>query len=91
MINNIINDIDYTVSIIPKRVYERYVDKYKKYIKGKSEYEDYSLIEYLPRNKEFYVLEDSLSGNETGYEEYCFSIATTYKGMYFIITDRGSN
>ena len=91
MINKILNDIDFSVSVIPARVYERYTNKYKKQIKGKSEYDDYSLIEYLPRNKEFYVLEDNYQSYENGSDEYYFSIVTTYKGMYFILTDSGGN
>lgn len=90
MIDSLLND-GYYVSVLSDYDYKKQIDGLKKHIKGKSEYEDYSLIEYLPKNKEFYVLEDSSNGNETGYEEYCFSIATNYKGMHFIITDSGSN
>ena len=54
-------------------------------IKGKSGYEEYWLIEELPRNKEFYVLEDFYRSYPDGSDEWTFSIATTYKGMYFII------
>mgnify|MGYP003300580136 CR=1 FL=1 len=87
MINNILNN-GYIVSLISEKTYKNLLDKQ---IKGHSKYDNYSIIEYLPKNKEFYVIDDNETSYEDGYCEYDFSIATTYKGMYFIITDSGSN
>lgn len=91
MINRMLNDIDTTVSIISKSDYEKIIKDKKVQLKGKSGYEEYWLIDELPRNKEFYVLEDFYQGYPSGGDEWCFSIATTYKGMYFIISCAGGN
>lgn len=91
MINRMLNDIDTTVSIISKSDYEKIIADKKVQIKGKSSYEDKWLLEDLPRYKEFYVLEDFYQSYPDGSDEWAFSIATTYKGMYFIISCAGGN
>ena len=91
MINRMLNDIDTTVSIVSESDYKKIIADRKVQIKGKSGYEEYWLIEELPRNKEFYVLEDFYRSYPDGSDEWTFSIATTYKGMYFIISCAGGN
>lgn len=91
MINKLLNDIDTTVSIISKKEYEKIIVDRKVQVVGKSGYENYWLLEYLPRYKKFYVLEDFYQSYPDGGDEWAFSIATTYKGMYFIISSSGGN
>lgn len=91
MINRLLNDIDTTVTIISKKEYEKLIEDKKVQFKGKSGYEKYWLLEDLPRNKEFYVLDDFYQSYPDGGDEWAFSIATTYKGMYFIISSSGGN
>ena len=89
MIDSLLND-GYYVSVLSDYDYKKQTDGLKKQIKGKSKYENYSLIEYLPRNKEFYVICDKYIDNEVG-EEWDFRIITLYKGIAFILIDSGSN
>lgn len=91
MINKMLADCETTVSIIRKFEYERIIADKKVQIKGKSGYEGYWLLDYLPRGKEFYVLEDFYQSYPDGGDEWAFSIALTYKGMYFIISSSGGN
>lgn len=91
MINRFLNDSEISVCIVSKSRYGEIINDIKPQLKGKSNYEDCIIVEDLPKNKEFYVISEYQSGNETGYEEWEFSIATTYKGMYFIISAEGSN
>lgn len=91
MINNFLNDIDTTVSIVSKKDYAKIIEGKQKQIKGKSCYEDKWLLEDLPRYKEFYVLEEFYQSYPDGSDEWFFSIATTYKGMFFIISAGGGN
>lgn len=91
MINRILEECETSVQVISKTKYEKTIkDKYIN-IKGKSAYEDYILVEDLPRNKEFYVLEDYYESYPDGGDSWNFVIATTYKGMYFIISAWGGN
>lgn len=91
MINRMLNDIDTTVSIVSENDYKKIIADRKVQIKGKSSYEDKWLLEDLPRYKEFYVLEDFYQSYPDGSDEWAFSIAITYKGMYFIISCAGGN
>lgn len=90
MIDRLLEE-DYCITLITKKRYKELTHNLQKHTKGSSKYENYCLIEQLPKNKDFYVLENNSYGNETGYEEYCFSIATIYKDICFILTDSGSN
>lgn len=90
MIDNLIED-GYYVSCISESNYLQTIRDLKKQIKGKSEYENYSIIEYLPKNKEFYVIRDEESENESGYATYDFEIFVKYNKLYFSINDYGSN
>lgn len=80
-----------SVCIVSKKNYDRLIKDRKIQIKGKSDYDDCIIVEDLPRNKEFYVLDEYKSEYENGYEEWGLQIATIYKGMYFIISADGSN
>ena len=91
MINRLLNDNEISVTILSKKRYEEITKGIKPQIKGKSDYEEYWLLEELPRNKEFYVIEDFYRSYDNGGDEWRFSIATTYKGMYFIISAYGGN
>ncbi len=86
MINSILNNNDCIVKIKSKREYDYMIQNKELQVKGKSKYENYWLLEYLPRNKEFYVIDDSSSSYEDGEPTFSFTIATTYKGMYFEIS-----
>lgn len=87
MINDLINN-GFSVGVIPENTYNSLLDKQ---IKGSSKYDNYSIIEYLPKNKEFYVIDDNERSYENGYTEYEFGIAIKYKGICFSIYDCGSN
>ena len=91
MINKLLNDNEVSVTIISKKRYEELMTDKKAQITGKSAYEQYWLLEYLPRNKEFYVLEDFYQSYPDSGDEWEFTIITTYKGMYFIISSWGGN
>lgn len=91
MINKFLNDSEMSVCIVSKKNYDRLIKDRKIQIKGKSDYDDCIIVEDLPRNKEFYVLDEYKSEYENGYEEWGLQIATIYKGMYFIISADGSN
>lgn len=91
MINRILEETQTSVEAISKLKYEKIIKDKEVNIKGKSAYEDYILVEDLPRNKEFYVLEDYYASYEDGGDSWDFDIATTYKGMYFIISAWGGN
>ena len=91
MINSILEETQTSVEAISKLKYEKIITDKEVNIKGKSAYEDYILVEDLPRNKEFYVLEDYYASYEDGGDSWNFVIATTYKGMYFIISAWGGN
>ena len=77
--------------ILSKKDYQKRIDGLKKEIKGKSKYENYCIVDYLPKNKEFYVVENWCNGDETGYEEWVFEIVIIYKGLPLLIIDEGSN
>lgn len=89
MINNLLSN-DYSVSVISDEQYKKYATFEEKQIKGKSKYENYTLIEYLPKNKEFYVICDETRSYDATFE-WDFAIATKYKGICFVLTDSGSN
>lgn len=91
MINELLKDNETSVKIISQKRYEELTKDKKAQVKGKSSYEEYWLLEYLPKNKEFYVLEDYYQSYPSGGDEWEFGIATTYKGMYFVITAWGGN
>lgn len=91
MINSILEETQTSVQAISKLKYEKTIKDKEVNIKGKSAYEGYILVEDLPRNKEFYVLEDYYASYEDGGDSWNFEIATTYKGMYFIISAWGGN
>lgn len=90
MIENLLND-GYYIHILSKKDYQKRIDGLKKEIKGKSKYENYCIVDYLPKNKEFYVVRNYCNGDETGYEEWEFEIVTIYKGLPLLIIDEGSN
>lgn len=87
MINNLIND-GYSVSVMSEKTYKCLIDKQ---IKGSSKYDSYSIIEYLPRKKEFYVIDDYEQSYEDGSSEYGFTIALKFKGLCFMVSDYGGN
>lgn len=89
MIDSLLNG-GYCVSVISDHDYKSYINGLEKQIKGKSEYENIAMIEYLPRNKEFYVICDKTYSYDV-VEEWDFRIVTLYKGMAFMIIDCGSN
>lgn len=91
MINRILEETQTSVEAMSKLKYEKIIKDKEVNIKGKSAYEDYILVEDLPRNKEFYVLEDYYASYEDGGDSWNFAIATTYKGMYFVISAWGGN
>lgn len=91
MINELLKETDISIVIISNERYEELTKDIKAQVKGKSGYKDKWLIEYLPRNKEFYVLDDFYRSYPDGSDEWGFTIATTYKGMYFIISCFGGN
>lgn len=90
MIDNLLND-GYYITILSKKDYQKRINELKKEIKGKSKYDNYCIVDYLPNNKEFYVIRDLCNGDETGYEEWDFEILTIYKGLPLLIIDEGSN
>ena len=90
MIDNLIINGCY-ISCISSREYALKIENLPKQIKGKSEYDNCSIVEYLPKNKEFYVIDNENYSNEGGYESYYFSIAVKFNKLYFVITDSGSN
>ena len=91
MIDSLLND-GYSVSVLSNYQYQSKIKDLKKEIKGKSKYDDTTLVfDYLPKNKEFYVIRNEQTGYENGYEEYDFEIMLIYKGIPFLITDCGSN
>lgn len=91
MINRILEECESSVQVVSKLKYEKTIKDKEVNIKGKSTYEDYILVEDLPRNKEFYVLDSYYASYEDGGDSWNFAIATTYKGMYFIISAWGGN
>ena len=91
MINKILEETQTSAQAISKLKYEKTIKDKDINIKGKSSYEDYILVEDLPRNKEFYVLENYYASYPDGGDSWNFAIATTYKGMYFIISAWGGN
>ena len=91
MINKLLMDNDIYIDIITEKRYKEYAKKNRKQIKGKSRYEDYYIVSELPRKKEFYVIVDEYYSYPTGGDDYVFSIAIRFKGLYFVITDRGGN
>ena len=91
MIENLLSESDISISVIPEWKYKKITDGLKKQIKGKSSYEEDYIVSELPRNKEFYVINDFYRSYEDGSDEWCITIATTYKGMYLSICDCGGN
>ena len=89
MIDSLLND-GYYVSVLSDYDYKKQINGLEKQVKGKSKYEDYSLVEYLPRNKEFFVICDEINCYDV-VEEWDFRIITLYKGIPFILIDSGSN
>lgn len=90
MINKILKDSDFSINIISKEQFEKRIAGLEKQIAGKSKYENKVMLDYLPKNKEFYVIEDIFQN----YEGDCwweFTIALKYKEMYLTICDSGSN
>ena len=59
------------------------------YIKGKSSYENYNLVESLPKGTKFVVLIDEYSSNETGDFSWYFCIMIKYHDLYITLHDRG--
>lgn len=91
MINKFLNDCEMSVCVISKKMYEELIMDIKQQVKGKSNYDDCIIVEDLPNNKTFYVLEEYQREYENGYQEWGLSIATKYKGMYFTISIDSSN
>ena len=89
MINDLLNN-GYYVSVLSDNEYKNFIKNLEKQIVGKSKYENYAMLEYLPLRKEFYVVCDK----ESSYDvvmEWDFRIVTIYKGIPFMIIDCGSN
>ncbi|MGN1298121.1 MAG: hypothetical protein ACI4VH_06905 [Clostridia bacterium] len=59
------------------------------YVKGKSSYENYALVESLPKGTKFVVLIDEQSSNETGDFSWYFCIMVKYHDLYITLHDRG--
>lgn len=91
MINKFLNDCEMSVYVISKKKYKKLIMDIKQEVKGKSKYDDYIIVEDLPKNKTFYVLEEYQREYENGYQEWGLSIATKYKGMCFTISIDSSN
>lgn len=89
MLDELLNN-GYFISILSNSDYKKIISGLQKQIKGKSEYENYAMVEYLPRNKEFYVVCDDVTSNEAGTQWY-FEIALIYKGIPLILTDNDSD
>lgn len=91
MMEELLRDSEVSVTIISEYRYEEIIKDKKVNIKGKSNYENYWLVELLPRKREFYVLEDFYRSYENGGDDWEFTIVTKYKGLHFIISSWGGN
>lgn len=90
-INNLINSLikDHDVDLVFPEDAVHYFKNAEKQIKGKSSYEDACLVDCLPKGKEFIVLCDEHSSNESGDFSWCFQILIQHNGLYYVLTDRG--
>lgn len=59
------------------------------HIKGKSSYEEYSLVDILPNGTKFVVLEDWSENYENGDCSWYVMIMFKYHELYIILHDRG--
>lgn len=84
----------YFITEITEKEYKNRIKNKTKFIKGKgSYYEDkgYVIIEDLPRGKEYYIDEETHYSYENGCEGGSFSVLTTYKNKYLLISFEWSN
>lgn len=88
LIESCVKDND--VGIERYEVGERAFKENTVYTKGKSgEYENYGLVEDLPKRTKFVVLIDEQSSNETGDFSWYFCIMVKYHDLYITLHDRG--
>ncbi len=90
-INKLINSLieDYNVDLVEEKIALQYFKDNEIQIKGNSSYEDASLVDCLPKGKQFIVLCDEKSSNETRDYSWCFQIMLKHNGLYYVLTDRG--
>ena len=86
-INNLIKDND--VDLVDEETALHYFKNSEIQTKGNSRYEDACLVDGLPKGKEFIVLCDEQSSNESGDYSWCFQILIQHNGLYYVLTDRG--
>lgn len=87
LINSLIKDND--VDLVDEETALHYFKENTIEIKGNSSYEDASLVDCLPKGKEFIVICDEESSNESGDYSWCFQIMLKHNGLYYVLTDRG--
>lgn len=80
-------------TIWTREEFEKQIKDVKKQIKGKSKYDNTTLVsDYLINGQEFYVIQDDYSSYETGLETWYYEIAIALDDYnFFIMTDSGSN
>lgn len=88
LINSLIKDHD--VNLEESEIGKQYFKDDTIYIKGKSgEYENYSLVDCLPKGTKFVVLIDKYDSYENGDCSWYFCIMIKYYDLYFTLHDRG--
>ncbi len=90
-INNLINSLikDKDVDLVDEETALYFFKNNNIQTKGQSSYEDACLVDCLPKGKEFIVICDEYSSNESGDCSWCFQILIQHNGLYYILTDRG--
>lgn len=87
LINSLIKDND--VDLVDEETALHYFKNENIQTKGQSSYEDASLVDCLPKGKDFVVIRDEQSSNESGDCSWCFQILIQHNGLYYVLTDRG--
>lgn len=90
-LNDLINSLikDYNVDLVDNDTALHYFKDNTIQTKGQSSYEDACLVDCLPKGKDFIVITDEYSSNESGDCSWCFQILVQHNGLYYILTDRG--
>lgn len=82
--------VDYNdVQIEKYNIGQKAFKENKIHIKGKSNYENYALVENLPKGTKFVVLIDEYNSNESGDFSWYFCIMIKYHELYITLHDRG--